>query len=218
MADEIAEGQPTLKGIPESTRGWWTSVLAGGDSTPHPIHGTDLLAKIDGDALVVSGKVPTEKDRSTVAAEVERLKGHGVAEVRLELEVVSEVTDEPGILSQTLVGIFENPELAAFARTFIEEHMQTRPQLLRIIDPAASGKARAEVQALLPEAYWKDAGKRLDEGRALLILTVDEAAAFKAREILDEETHSAEILILPPEAAKNVTSERRSLDRVDKRP
>ena len=202
----------TLRMLPDSTRAWWTSVLTGQVDASHPIHGTKLKTRLEGDTLIVSGTVATEEDREEIAAETEHLKGHGIATVRDELEVVPEVTDESGLLVQTLVGIFENAELAGFAESYLEGHVHVRQQLLKVIAPAGpvdGADGRAELRALLPEAFWEDAGKALDEGHALLIVTVDETEAFKTREVLEEETRSLRTLILPPEAAGNAGSAQR---------
>ncbi|HTE85803.1 MAG TPA: BON domain-containing protein [Dehalococcoidia bacterium] len=216
MTSDKSASRPeeALDALSESTRAWWTSVLAGQVDAPHPVYGANLKAQIDGDTLVVSGTVPTEEDRRSIAAETEHLKGHGITTVRNELEVVPDVTDESGLLSQTLVGIFENAELADFAQGNLKGHAQVRPKLIRVINPDPAREGRAELRAALPEAFWDDADKALDEGHALLIVTVDETEAFKAREVLDEETRSLQTLVLPPEAAGNTATAQRSLDQV----
>ena len=208
--DEKTHGaDETLDVLPDSTRAWWTSVLTGQVDASHPIHGTKLKTRLEGDTLIVSGTVATEEDREEIAAETEHLKGHGIATVRDELEVVPEVTDESDLLVQTLVGIFENAELAGFAESYLEGHVHVRQQLLKVIAPVGAADGRSEFRALLPEAFWEDAEKALDEGHALLIVTVDETEAFKTREVLEEETRSLRTLILPPEAAGNAGSAQR---------
>ncbi len=206
--------QEALGALPEIIRAWWTSVLTGHVDAPHPVHGGKLATRLEGTTLIVSGTVATEEDRRGIAAETEHLQGRGITTVRNELEVVPEVTDERGLLVQTLVGIFESATRAGFAQGYLEGNAHVRPQLIRVISPDNPEDARAELRALLPEAFWADAGKALDEGHALLILTVDETEAFKARELLDEDTHSLQTLLLPPEAAGNTASAQRSLDKV----
>lgn len=216
MADEQSThgGDESLDVLPDNTRAWWTSVLSGQVDAPHPVHGTNLKTRLEGETLIVSGTVATEEDRDEIAAETEHLKGHGISTVRNELEVVPEVTDESGLLVQTLVGIFENAERAGFAKGYLEGHVHGGPQLMKVITPDNAGDGRAELRALLPEAFWDDAEKALDDGHALLVLTVDETEAFKARELLDEDTRSLQTLLLPPEAAGNTVSAQRSLDQV----
>jgi hypothetical protein len=41
----------------------------------------------------------------------------------------------------------------------------------------------------------------LDEGRTLLVYTVDETAAFAARQLVEEETRSLSTFALPPQPA-----------------
>jgi hypothetical protein len=214
-ADEGSQAPDTsLDVLPDSTRAWWTSVLTGQVQSSHPILGTNLSTRIEGDTLIISGAVPTEGDRAEIAAETEHLKGHGITTVRNELQVVPQVTDEQGLLVQTLVAVFENAELAGFAQEYLEAHAHVRPKLMRAISPESAEEGRAELRALLPEAFWEDAGKALDDQHALLIVTVDETEAFKARELLDEETRSLQTLVLPPEASGNAASAQRSLDQV----
>lgn len=216
MADDQGahDTEASLEVLPDSTRAWWTSVLTGQLDASHPIHGTNLKARLEGDTLIVSGTVATEADREEIEAETEHLKGHGITTVRNELEVVPEVTDEAGLLVQTLIGIFENAELAGFAEGYLGGHVHVRQQMLNVVTPDSAENGRATLRALLPEAFWKEAEKALDEERALLILTVDETEAFKARELLDEETRSLRTLVLPPEAAGNTVSAQRSLEQV----
>jgi len=44
--------------------------------------------------------------------------------------------------------------------------------------------------------------RALDAGRSVIAVAVDETEAFRARELLDEETRSLETLVLPPEPAR----------------
>ncbi len=211
--DEKTHGtDESLDMLPDSTRAWWTSVLAGQADTSHPVHGANLKTRLEAETLIVSGTVPTEQDRNEIAAETEHLKGHGISTVRNELEVLPEVTDEAGLLTQTLVGIFENAELADFAKGYLEGHAHVRQQLMKLIAPDDGADGRTELHVLLPEAFWEDADKALDEGHALLIVTVDETEAFKARELLDEDTRSLQTLVLPPEPASNADNAQRSQD------
>jgi hypothetical protein len=209
------DAREPLDVLPDRTRAWWTSVLAGQVDAAHPVHGNNLKTQIDGDTLIVSGTVATEEDRNAIAAETEHLKGHGIRTVRNEVEVMPEVTDEAGLLIQTLIGIFESPELAGFAKDYLEGHAHVKPLLLEVIAPGSAENSRDELRALLPEAFWADADKALEAGQVLLIVSVDETQAFEGRRLLAEETPSLQTLILPPEAASNVVSAQRSLDRVE---
>jgi hypothetical protein len=220
MTDQQATGaaEGSLDLLPESIRAWWTALLAGQSDTSHPVHGSNLKTRLEGETLIISGTVATKEDRDRIAAETDHLKGHGISTVRNELEVLPDVSDEQDLLIQTLVGIFENGEQAAFARDYLASHPHVHPQLLQAIASDSGANGRAQLQALLPEAFWDETEKAFDNGRGLLILSIDETAAFTARELLADETRSLQTLILPPEAASNMASARRSLDRVTEAP
>jgi hypothetical protein len=220
MTDEQATGaaEGSLDVLPDSIRAWWTEVLAGQADASHPVHGGNLKTRLEGETLIISGTVATEEDRNGIAAETAHLKGHGISAVRNELEILPDVTDERDLLIQTLVGIFENGEHAAFARDYLVSHPHVHPRLIQAIDSEGGGDGRAQLRSLLPEAFWDEAEKALEHGNALLILSVDETEAFTARELLADETRSLQTLILPPEAASNMASARRSLDRVTRTP
>jgi hypothetical protein len=202
-----AESAP-LDAFPESVREWWRSVLTGQTAAPHPIFGADLNAKIDGETLIVSGTVTSEDHHRELLSETARLKAAGIDEVRDEVEVVPDSAGKPGLLTQTLVGTFENAELARVALDYLKAEVEVRKQELCLIDPRAD-EARSLLRAHLPQDYWKDAEKAIDDGHALLIVSVDETEAFKAREVLDEDTRTLETLVLPPEPApvSNTTAE-----------
>ena len=59
---------------------------------------------------------------------------------------------------------------------------------------------------VVPDDYWPDIEKALAQEQAVLIVTVDETLAFHAREVLEEETHSLQTVVLPPVAAQVVQS------------
>jgi len=191
--------QRSLEVLDDRTRAWWTSVLAGQMGEAHPVHGTDISAHLDGDVLVVTGKVPSEADREEIAHEVEHLRGHGVAGVRIELEVKPANSGDKGLLEQTLIGVFEDEAQAGFAEGYLEGHAHVRPEAMRVFTPAVADRQNERVHDRLPEQYWRDADRALESGRSLLIVTVDETEAFQVRELLDEETHSLETIVLPPQ-------------------
>jgi hypothetical protein len=180
-------------------RAWWLSVLAGQAGEAHPVQGSRVKARLEGETLVITGTVPSEADRREIEAEVEHLRGHGVARVQNELEVAPDVADQHGLLVQTLMATFETAEQAGFAEGYLEEHAHIRPRWMTVIAPDGDQAGRDAVHAALPQAYWDDAEKALAAGRALLLVTVDETEAFRARELLDEETHSLMTVALPPE-------------------
>jgi len=65
--------------------------------------------------------------------------------------------------------------------------------ILLVTGPTGSGKTVVAEYAV---------AKALDEGGALLILQVDETAAFRVRELLEEDTRSDWTISLPPQLAE----------------
>jgi len=202
----------------ERSQAWWIAVIAGQSDQSHPMHGSDIRARIDGDTLVVSGVVPTPADRDEIDREVEHLTlgPLGVAHVRNDLRVVRRRREQPGLLAQTLVGLFASEEQAGFAAGYLEGHARLRPQLLRLIAPGPRRRTHALVAALLPAAFLADAQAALTAGQFLLVVVVDELDAFIARELIDEETHSLQTLVLPPEPAARVERLRAALRAVER--
>lgn len=205
----------SLEILRDRTRAWWISVFAGQVDHSHPIHGTDVTARIEGDTLILAGQVPTKGDLHEIEREARHLRGQGIRHIRTELRVVPETTEEKGMLVQTLMGIFETAEQARFAAGYLEGHAHVQPDLMRVIAPDDPAGGMTLPRALLPEAFWEDAEQALAAGRALLIVTVDETEAFKARELIEEETRSLRTVILPPEPAHNVAAARQAVERVE---
>jgi len=192
--------QASHETLQDRTCAWWTTVLVGQLSGSHPVHGTDIHAELQGDTLVVTGTVPTAQDRHDIEAEVAHLQGKGFTTLQNDLVVGADSEDQAGLLTQTLVAAFENPETAAFAQSYLTEHAHVHPERLLVVAPTDRAAADHLV-ALLPDANRDDAQRALTAGRTLVVVTVDETEAFKTRELLDEETRSLETLVLPPAAA-----------------
>ncbi len=197
-------------------RAWWLTVLAGQVTDSHPVQGADLKARMEGNTLVLSGTVSSEADRQEIEAEVAHLGDQGVSEVRNELQVAPDEPDQKGLLVQTLMATFETAEQAGFAEGYLEGHAHIRPGVMQVIGPETGDAALAAVHALLPHGYWEDAEAALAAGRSLLAVTVDETEAFRARELLDEETQSLETMALPPEPPSAVRQALESLQAAPK--
>ncbi|GAC1447979.1 MAG: hypothetical protein PVSMB4_04390 [Ktedonobacterales bacterium] len=212
MADQHTPpgAEESLEIIRDRTRAWWTSVLAGQVDQSHPVHGTEVNARVEGDTLIITGKVPAESDLHEIQREAHHLRGHGIAHIRSELQVVPETMEEKGVLVQTLLGVFETAEQAGFAAGYLEGHAHIQPDLMRVVAPDDPDGGTALLHAILPAAYWEDGERALEAGRALLIVTVDETQAFKTRELMEEETRSLRMVILPPEPARNVRTANRA--------
>lgn len=196
--------QDSLDMLREQTRAWWTEALAGQAVQSHPVHGTNVRAHLEGRTLVLSGRVPSERDHLEVTREAQHLKrGHGIRDIRDELVVERTDAEREGLLIQTLMSIFETEEQAGFAAGYLEGHAAFTAEMIHVLTPDHREHAVAVLHALLPDAFWRDAEEELRAGRALLVVTVDEVDAFTARELLAEETPSLRTVVLPPEPAGN---------------
>lgn len=188
------------KVLRDRIRAWWLAAVAGQVDQSYPIHGTDLTTRVEDDTLVISGTVPSKGDLREIERETQHLIGHGVAHIRNDLKVVPQTSDARGLLAQTLLATYASAEQAGYAAGYLEGHATLKPLLFRLIPPDDPARARAQLRAALPCAYWREAESALGAGQALLLVMVDELDAFTARELLEEETSSLNVLILPPEA------------------
>lgn len=194
----------SLTMLREQTHAWWTKVLAGQTPATHPVHGTNVRAHVDGKTLVITGTVPSRRDRREIEHETEHLiHGHDITQVRSELTIANGAAEQEGLLAQTLIAVFETEDQAGFAAGYLEGHARFTAEMMHVVTPDQHDRASAVIHALLPSAYWDDAEQELCAGRALLIATVDELDAFTARALLAEETPSLRTLTLPPEPAAN---------------
>jgi hypothetical protein len=199
--DESQDTEPSSREtLHDRARAWWSTVLVGQLNGSHPIHGTAINAALQGETLVITGAVPTAQDRRDIEAEVAHLQGKGFTTLQNDLVVSDATADHAGLLTQTLFAVFESAEAAAFAQSYLIEHVQVHPEQL-IVFAASAPDAAQRIAEYLPEASREDGQRALDAGRSLLIVTVDETEAFKTRELLDEETRSLQTVVLPPAAA-----------------
>jgi hypothetical protein len=173
---------------------WWAALLAGDVDKPHPVYG-DLKAQLDGGRLRLSGGLETESDRNDLVRQARERIGHGIDRFDVSHLNVRPRNEKPGILRQTLISAFPNLAAAEYARAFVLKHSRVAPLQDELVDSTQANK----LTLLLPEGFLRDAGKALDEGGALLILQVDETAAFRVRELLEEDTRSDWTIAVPPE-------------------
>lgn len=173
---------------------WWASVLAGDVYQPHPVYGS-LKAHLEGGRLRLSGELESEADRDELVRQARERIGHGIDRVDVSRLTVANNSEKPGILSQTLVSAFPNREAAEFARAFVLKHSRAAPLQEEIVDSTHADR----LGALLPDEFIDDAAKALNSGEALLVLRVDETAAFRVRELLEEDTRSEWTIAAPPQ-------------------
>jgi hypothetical protein len=172
---------------------WWAALLAGDVDKPHPVYG-DLRPQLDGSHLRLSGELETESDRNDLVRQARERIGHGIDRLDVSHLKVESRNEKPGILQQTLISAFPNLAAAEYARAFVLKHSRVAPMRDEIVDSMHADR----LSTLLPKEFIGDASKALDEGGALLLLEVDETAAFRVRELLDEDTRSDWTIAVPP--------------------
>jgi len=173
---------------------WWASVLAGDVSEPHPVYG-GLRAHIEAGRLRLSGELDSENERDGLVHEARERIGRGIDGLDLSRLTVAGKKERPGILHQTLMSAFPSLAASEFGRAFVLKHSRVPPLHAEVVDSVHADR----LAAVLPEEFIRDAGKALDKGGALLIVRVDETAAFRMRELLEEETRSDWTIAVPPQ-------------------
>lgn len=217
-ASKPQSAQDSLAMLREQTHAWWIKALAGQASHAHPVHGTNVRARVQGRTLILSGTVPSERDHREIRREAQHLKrSHGIARVQDELVVQRTALEREGLLAQTLLCVYATGEQAGFAAGYLEGHANFTADMIHVLTPNPLESAVATLRALLPSAYWDDAQRELHDGMSLLIVMVDELDAFTARELLEEETPSLRTLALPPEPFGNVERAEAALRRTGQR-
>ena len=207
--------QDSLAMLREQTHAWWTEALAGQASHAHPVHGTNVRARVQGRTLIISGTVASERDHREIRREAQHLKrAHGITQLRDELVVQRRDMEREGLLAQALICVYATEEQAGFAAGYLEGHADFTADMMHVLTPNQLDDALATLHALLPDTFWGDAERELHAGRTLLIVMVDELDAFTARELLEEETPSLRTLALPPEPYGNLERAEAALRRV----
>jgi hypothetical protein len=201
---EARREQAAHEGVQESVRAWWSAVLAGHVDQTHPVR-SGVSAEVKGEVLHLNGSVTSGEERQELVEEAAQLKGRGITQVQDNLVVQAETEDRVGVLVQTIVAVYENGEQAQAAADALFAHGHTPRGMMKVVTPDSDRVAEG-LHVVLPELNWSDADRALDAGRSLLVVVVDETAAFAVRELLDEETHSLLIVIAPPEPGANLAA------------
>ena len=184
----------------ERITGWWDAVLAGETDKPHPIHGERVKVRLKRDSLELSGILDHAKDRDQLVRQARSRIGKGIRKVDVEHLVVAPRLERPGVLDQTIVASYSDRATAELARKFVIEHSRLTPKHEAIVDHTNAG----QLPNLLPEEYVDDVRRRMDRGEAVLVIRVDETAAFTVRGLLEEETRCHWTLATPPEVVGRV--------------
>jgi len=178
-------------------KSWWAAVLAGLVDTPHPIYGADLAVSFKRGVLRLSGEMPSNDEKKELLAQAREFKGRGVDDIDSKHLVVASRNEKPGILDQTLIAAFPNRDVAEYASQYLFQSRRVDPKQIEILDSRQEGRARQ----LLPKDFLSNVQKAFKAGEAVLVLRVDETFAYKARELLDEETRSLWTVATPPTPA-----------------
>jgi hypothetical protein len=177
----------------ERANAWWSGVELGVDA-PHPRHGDLVRVSIDGDVVRVSATVETAAERDELLREARSaLAGRG-KRIRADIDVRAQPPARQEPLSQTLVAVYPSSERAGSAAGLLEGH--TRVTRRNIELGLSTGQADALAQRVGTDATWLR--ELMTNGRALLLVTVQEPDAFVVRQVLDEETDSLATHVLPP--------------------
>jgi hypothetical protein len=182
------------------TAAWWKAVLAGETDEPHPIFGEHVKVRLHRDRLELRGTLERRKDRQELVRQARSRIGKGVREVDVSRLVVAPPVERFGLLEQTVIASFSDRATAELARKFVREHSRTVPASEEVVDRTNAERLRR----LVPDAYVADVQRRIDGGEAVLLIRVDETAAFTVRGLLDEETRCHWSLAIPPEVAAGV--------------
>ena len=198
---ETQTDEQTEPEVPEHVLSWWIALLEGEAEGSHPLFGNALQARLEGQTLVVNGALPSEAGRLDLLRELRQLAEHRSIAVRNETGVAPQGAEASGLLEQTLVAIYAQ-ELHA---TLAIEQVQRNPLLgavrVHLLQPSGD-RAPDAVDALsrhhVALTYREEVRQALEAGQAVVVATVDETAAFALRQLLDEETRSLQVLVMPP--------------------
>jgi hypothetical protein len=182
------------------TAAWWDAVLAGETDEPHPILGEQVSVRLDRGRLELRGVLERREDRDQLVRQARSRVGRGVREVDVSHLVLAPRLERPGLLDQTIIASFPDRDAAKLASKLVVEHGRVALKHEAIINQANAEKLRK----LLPDEYIDDVKRRIDRGEAVLVMRVDETAAFTVRGLLEEETRCDWSLAIPPEVAAGV--------------
>ena len=167
-------------------------MLAGEANARHPIYGDDLRVKLTDGKLVLSGEVPTRRDRDQLVRKARARIGNGIHQLDVSGLKTKPRKERPGVLYQTLLAAFDHPDTADLVLGYMLEHSGTKPMLAQVVD------RHTRLDDVLPAELVDKAGEQLKRGRTLIAVEVDETEAFRARQLLEEDTRSLWTLAAPP--------------------
>ncbi len=191
------ESEGVLRG---PVRAWWTSIVDGRGDQSFPVDGVQLQAQVEADHMLVSGTVPSERERPEIQARVECLNRNGLVKSMIDVSMVPEAGGNPEMIVQTIVSAFETEGQARFAAACLQSLSHLDLFATKLVDPRVSKETEIEaVRRFFTDAFWQDVRQTLAEDHTILIVTVDEQGAYQTRAILDEDARSLRTFVLPPQ-------------------
>jgi len=198
--------------VPEHVTSWWLGVLEGAAEGSHPVFGNTLEAKLEEQTLVVTGALPSEAGLRDLELELRLVAKDRQLSVRNNATVAPEGMEEHGVLEQTLMAIYDQELHAKLAIEQVQKNPLLPSVHLQLLGPGGNGDlgtAATFSRRLIGPTYQRELQRALEAGNSVVIATVDEADAFALRELMDEDTRSLRVLVLPPIIA---AAERQSPD------
>jgi hypothetical protein len=174
---------------------WFDAVLAGEADEPHPIYGDRVKVKFTDGLMTLSGELESKRDREELLGQARLRAGNGAVDAS-NLRV-PERPELRGVLEQTLIAAFDEPDVVELVRNFVAQRSRRKPKLQEIVQSGDVDRLRQ----LLPEAFVQEAQKALEKHKALLVLRVDETDAFDFRRLLEEDTRSTWTIAVPPQVS-----------------
>jgi hypothetical protein len=192
---------PAEPEVPEHIMSWWIGLLEGAAGGSHPVFGSRIEAKLDEQTLVVSGALPSEAGRRDLERELRMVAQRGQLAVRNDTTVAPEGAETQGLLEQTLVAIYDGALHAKLAVEQIKGNPLLRSVRFQILAPRSfedHGAADGDSRQHVAPTYRREVQEALAAGQFVVVATVDETDAFILRELLDEDTRSRRVLVMPP--------------------
>ncbi len=178
-----------------NTRDWWVNALLGKESSPHPIFGSRIKVKADGDTVVLSGIVGTADEREDIEREV-----RSIDVVKTVVNHLQVSTPRETFHRQTVLALFPDPDTAHLAKQAMSSWTIHEGES-ELFDQRAAAERYLAGRARNAAIEFNDVKGYLDgvdKGKVLMADTVSEDDALRL--IAGLEGSRAEcIRTLPPE-------------------
>ena len=172
-------------------------MLVGHTDDSHPVYGDSVRARLHGGVLHLLGELVSDQERQKLIREARQFVGRGLEDVDARRLRVKRPDSPRGVLDQTIIAAYPNADLAEYALEFLREHSRVTPKEAQVLKSDGGPKLERLGD------FAQNVSKALDAGNGVLIIRVDEAEAFEAREMLDEDTRSLWTVATPPVPAKD---------------